>query len=90
MRGSISAGHFQKEKTMENGDGSFFFGLGIIGIVLALVVLVLYIWSIIWAYNDAERRGKPGWLVAILVALLSWPLGLLLWLLFRPKDYRAY
>lgn len=69
----------------QNGDG-FFFGLGIVGLLLALVVLALYIWSIIWAYNDAERRGKSGVLVAILVALLSWPLGLLLWILFRPSN----
>ncbi|CAN5900232.1 hypothetical protein BH24BAC1_BH24BAC1_25680 [soil metagenome] len=69
----------------QNGDG-FFFGLGIVGLLLALVVLVLYIWSIVWAYNDAERRGKSGVLVAILVALLSWPLGLLLWILFRPTT----
>lgn len=69
----------------QNGDG-FFFGLGIVGLLLALVVLVLYIWSIVWAYNDAERRGKSGVLVAILVALLSWPLGLLLWFLFRPTT----
>jgi hypothetical protein len=74
---------------MEEGAETFFTGLGIVGIILAVVVLVLYVWSIIWAYNDAERRGKPGWLVALLVALLSWPIGLLLWLLFRPKDYRS-
>ena len=71
---------------MDENGGGFFFGLGIVGLLLALVVLALYIWSIIWAYNDAERRGKSGVLVAILVALLSWPLGLLLWLLFRPAT----
>ena len=72
---------------MEQGMETFFAGLGILGIILALVVLVLYVWSIIWAYKDAELRGKPGWLVALLVALLSWPIGLLVWLLFRPKSH---
>lgn len=67
---------------MENEE--FFSGVGLIGLVLALVTLVLYVWSIIWAYRDAERRGKPGWLVALLVALLSWPLSLLVWIIFRP------
>ena len=62
----------------------FFASFGLIGIVVALVVLVLYIWSIVWAYKDAQHRGKPGWLVACLVALLAWPLGLVVWLLFRP------
>ncbi|WP_347158647.1 hypothetical protein [Pontibacter chitinilyticus] len=63
---------------------NFFAGFGIVGLILGLLGLVLYIWSIVWAYNDAERRGKPGWLVALLVALLSWPISLLVWLLFRP------
>lgn len=69
---------------MENGAEGFFAGFGIFWLILALLVLVLYIWSIVWAYNDGERRGKPGWLVALLVALVSWPLSLLIWLLFRP------
>lgn len=61
-------------------------GLGIVGIILALVVFIIYIWSIFWAYKDAERRGKPGWLVAIVVAFLAWPIGLILWLVVRPSD----
>lgn len=69
---------------MENG-GEFFLGMGIIGLILGLVVLVFYIWSIIWAYRDAERKGKPGILVALIVALLAWPMGLLVWLLVRPS-----
>jgi hypothetical protein len=65
---------------------NFWAGFGIIGIIIGLVLLVLYCWSVVWAYKDANRRGKPGWLVAILVALMSWPLGLVLWLLFRPNT----
>lgn len=64
---------------------NFLAGIGIVGILLGVVLLILYIWSVIWAYKDANRRGKSGWLVAIMVALLSWPLGLILWLLFRPS-----
>jgi hypothetical protein len=70
--------------------GEFFLGLGVIGIVLALVGVVLYIWSIIWAYKDAERRGKPGILIALVVAFLAWPIGLLLWLLIRPNQAPLY
>lgn len=73
-------------KTMED----FAVGMGIFGLIFALVILVIYIWSIIWAYQDAEKRGKPGWLVAIIVALLAWPLGLLVWLLVRPNDRTTY
>lgn len=74
---------------MENNWGDFFGGLGIIGLFIGLLILVLYIWSIVWVYRDAERRSKPGWLVALLVALLSWPIGLLIWFIFRPSA-RTY
>ena len=47
-------------------------------------ILCLYVWSIFWSYADGKARGKPGFLVAIIVALFSWPLGLLLWIVFRP------
>jgi hypothetical protein len=60
------------------------FGFGLFWLLVALAGLILYVWSIIWSYRDAERRGKPGWLVALLVALLSWPLSLIIWVLFRP------
>ncbi|MBC5772994.1 hypothetical protein H8S95_02875 [Pontibacter sp. KCTC 32443] len=66
----------------------FFAGIGLIGIVLGIAVFILYVWSVVWAYKDANRRGKPGWLVAIMVALLSWPIGLIVWLLFRPAQGR--
>lgn len=53
-------------------------------IPFVLVVLGLLIWSLIWVYHDAEKRGKSGWLVALLVFLLEWPISLLVWLVFRP------
>jgi hypothetical protein len=64
-------------------------GLALIPLALLAILLgVVYIFSIFWAYDDAESRGKPGCLVAILVALLSWPLGLVLWIVFRPEHRR--
>ena len=75
---------------MDEPVGEFFLGLGIIGMILGLILLVIYIWSIIWSYKDAESRGKPGWLVAIIVAFLAWPLGLLVWLLVRPNNKTTY
>jgi len=57
-----------------------------------LAILVLYPLSIIWAYQDAQSRGKPGWAVALLVAispflaLVGWPMCLLAWIVFRPKK----
>ena len=64
--------------------------IGIIGLlfvgVISLGFFGLYIWSIIWSYTDAEKRGKSGCLVALLVGLLSWPLGLLIWYVARPEQ----
>jgi hypothetical protein len=53
-------------------------------VALVVLVAVAYIGSIGWAFQDAEARGKSGWLVALIVAVLSWPIGLILWLVFRP------
>jgi hypothetical protein len=59
----------------------------IIPILLLLILgLVLFILSLIWVYQDAEKRGKPGLLVVLLVALLNWPISLLLWLVIRPDK----
>ncbi len=59
-------------------------------IVIGAVILsaVVYLYSIVWAYGDAERRGKSGCLVALLVMLVSWPLGIVIWLVARPEPRR--
>lgn len=59
---------------------------GLIALAFVLAMLALWLWSVVWAYGDAERRGKSGCLVALLVMLVSWPLGLLIWVIFRPED----
>lgn len=38
-----------------------------------------------WAYTDGARRGKQPLQIALLVAI-GFPLGLLLWLIFRPAP----
>ena len=52
--------------------------------LMGIVVLGLLIASLVWAYRDAEMRGKPGWLVVLVILFMNWPFSLLLWLLFRP------
>jgi len=49
-------------------------------------MFILFIGSVFWAYQDAEKRGKSGCLVALLVLLATWPVGLIIWLLIRPGD----
>ena len=57
---------------------------GLLFLVIGLASVALYVGSIVWAYRDAERRGKSGPLIALLVALIAWPLGVVVWLLVRP------
>jgi hypothetical protein len=60
--------------------------IGMVALIPIIIVsLALLVWSLIWAYGDAEKRGKPGWLVVLLILLLNWPISLLVWLVFRPE-----
>jgi len=59
---------------------------GLLGGIFGLAYLVVVVLSVIWAYADAEDRGKSGCLVALLVIFLAWPIGLLIWLIFRPEK----
>jgi cbb3-type cytochrome oxidase subunit 3 len=71
---------------MHDGDvfGSIF-GL-FLALCVMLPVFIVIIWSVIWAYKDGNERGKPGWLVALMVFFVHWPVGLLIWFVFRPEK----
>lgn len=49
-----------------------------------LLLLAAFASSVAWVWRDANRRGQPGFIVAVLVAFLFWPLSLIVWLLARP------
>jgi hypothetical protein len=53
-------------------------------IPVLLVLLGAFAASIAWVWRDANRRGQPGFIVAVLVAFLFWPLSLIVWLAARP------
>jgi hypothetical protein len=72
---------------MDDGGGLI---AGVISLCLGLPFLAIFLYSVFWAYNDAEKRGKSGCLVALLVFLLTWPVGLIIWLLIRPPDNKYY
>jgi hypothetical protein len=54
-------------------------------LLFGLLLTAVFIGSLIWAYADAEQRNKSGCLVALLV-FFFWPIGLLIWLIFRPDE----
>ena len=50
--------------------------------VAGILAFALVLWA---TARDARRRGKSPLLVILLV-LISFPLGLIVWLLFRPEP----
>jgi hypothetical protein len=57
-----------------------------VGLFVALVVPLAFLTLLIfWTATDAMKRGKPPLLVCLLV-VLSFPFGLLAWLVFRPQT----
>jgi hypothetical protein len=60
-----------------------------LGALIFLAALVGILWWILRVCAaDARRRGKSPLLVTLLV-FVSFPLGLLLWLLFRPEPLNS-
>lgn len=60
--------------------------LEILIIMLSLSVPAAWVLSMMWAANDARRRGSNSYLVAFLVAVVAWPLSLWVWTMVRPKN----
>ncbi len=65
--------------------------LGLLIVLLLYVLVTLPVWvaTLVWVYRDAERCRKSGILVALLVGLVMWPVGLLVWLILRGDYLRA-
>jgi hypothetical protein len=54
-------------------------------ILIVCLLLIFLLISMKMLAADARKRGKPAILV-VLLAFASFPLGLLLWLVFRPDS----
>jgi drug/metabolite transporter (DMT)-like permease len=54
-------------------------------LVIGATLLAVAALTIRFVWRDARRRGKPPALV-VLLCLLSFPLGLIVWLIFRPEP----
>ncbi len=59
--------------------------LGFSGICFAALMMILYIVSLVWVYNDSEKRGKTGCLWLLLV-FFTWPFGLIAYYLLRDQE----
>lgn len=49
--------------------------------IVALVTLAM----MFWVWDDAEKRGRPGFLWA-LISVILWPVGLVAYLIVRQLD----
>lgn len=54
--------------------------------LLVVVAVVGAFFLCVWLLRDAQLRGKPGFLVVLLVLTLNIP-GLIIWILFRPEKH---
>ncbi|MEP6670921.1 MAG: hypothetical protein ABJF10_17310 [Chthoniobacter sp.] len=54
-------------------------------VTVAIVVLILALYSFIWITEDAQKRGKSGCLAFLFIFAAGWPLSLLWWIWLRPK-----
>jgi hypothetical protein len=69
-------------------SGDEFGSLLVIGSILcSAVFLVLWIGSLIWVYQDAEKRGKSG-CIWLLLLWFTWPIGLFAYLVLRDKEVK--
>ncbi|MFP4091155.1 MAG: hypothetical protein ACLFUB_04825 [Cyclobacteriaceae bacterium] len=70
----------------------FFWDLTLVSAIGAIIIGIIYIISIVWSYNDAKKRGVNGFIVALLVAFVAWPLSFIGWLIIRPnkKEYQHH
>lgn len=66
------------------------FSISIVGMLFFLVATLVYLWSLFWVFGDAVRRGVPGILlplgIALLVGLFFRALSLAVWLVVRPAG----
>lgn len=56
----------------------------VISVLSAVATIALLVGLFWWVRTDANARGKPGWLIACLVAF-GGCIGIVLWLLLRPS-----
>ena len=69
-------------------SGDEFGSLIMVGSILFMVIfLVLWIGSLIWVYQDAEKLGKSG-CIWLLLLWFTWPIGLIAYLVVRDKEVR--
>ena len=67
-------------------DGNVFGDILVIGgICFSILMIILYIISLVWVYQDSEKRGKTG-VLWLLIVFFTWPFGLIAYFLLRDQE----
>jgi len=74
--------------SFKNGDFKIE-GPVIIVLPAIIALLAVSIWSFIWLYMDAKKRGKSGILAVLFVIVTGWPLSFVWWFWLRPQTADA-
>jgi hypothetical protein len=61
--------------------------LVIVTALVALAVIGLALYSLVWVYTDSRARSKSA-LVWLLVAFYTWPFGVLVYYLTRKQEVK--
>ncbi len=59
-------------------------------VLFIIAAAVLFIKSMIWAYYDAESRGKYGMMIVFWIFVCCWPISLLFWICARPEKKKKF
>ena len=77
---------FESVWAQDNGGGEALVGGAILLYLLLFAAIIgVYIWMLVWVNNDARSRGQSGCMPMLLVFIFG-PIGLIIWLLMRPKN----
>lgn len=74
-------------KELEMSADTFGNVLLFLGGLAGLVFLLLFAFSLVYVYRDAETRGKTGCLW-LLIVFITWPFGLIAYWLLRDQEVR--
>lgn len=83
----VASSLFAQEVTPSDAEaaGAAFAGLGCSCIIM-IVALAIQIALGVWVYKDAKKRGMDNAVLFCIITLLTGLIGLIIYLLMRPKD----
>ena len=76
---------FAQEEVSDEAAAAMGCGCMIVMLIFWLAILALYIWSAIFVWKDAQARNMDNAVLWLILTLVIWPLGFIIYLIVRPK-----